>query len=71
MNGIFQFMTLEEAIELMLDMNAKNPRLESKEFPTGLYIETKMYEFYQRNYNLSIAAKTFEVLQRYNLSTIE
>ena len=47
LDGIFSYVTLEEAIELVLDMNKKFPHHGSKTFPTGLYIETKMYEFYK------------------------
>ena len=42
-------MTLEEAIELMLNMNYNYKRTD-RDMIVGLYIETKMYEFYMKNY---------------------
>lgn len=47
-------MTLEETIELMLNMNANFPRKDLGE-KVGLYIETKMYNFYLNQYGKDIA----------------
>ena len=36
----------------------------------GLYIETKMYEFYKKTYNIEFADVLFEVLKKYDLETV-
>ena len=54
MNDLFPMMTLEETIDLMYSMQKKNPT-EGRSSPIGLYIETKMYEFYLKNYNIDSA----------------
>ena len=70
MNGLFDYMTLEETIDLMLNLNANKPQLKAKTWPTGLYIETKMFEFYKGR-GQDIAEATFKVLQKYGLETVE
>uniref|UniRef100_A0A7S3J4L1 glycerophosphodiester phosphodiesterase n=1 Tax=Euplotes harpa TaxID=151035 RepID=A0A7S3J4L1_9SPIT len=69
-NDMFPPMHLEQAIELMLDLNMKSPR-EDRQFRTGLYIETKQVEFYKTYRNVDIAKILFETLQKYNLDTID
>jgi glycerophosphoryl diester phosphodiesterase len=44
-NDEYKIMTLEEVIELMLSLNANFPRHDIGQ-KVGLYIETKMYNFY-------------------------
>ena len=62
-------MTLEETIELMFDLQKSLPK--EREYPIGLYIETKMYKFYVENYGIDPAEKLYEVLKKYDLETIE
>ena len=45
LNGIFEIMTLEETIELMFQLQKDRP-FPHRKHKIGLYIETKMYEFY-------------------------
>ena len=62
-------MRLEDAIELMLDLNIKSP-LKERVFRTGLYIETKHVQFYtSRNFN--IASLLFDVLKKYDIETVD
>jgi hypothetical protein len=49
LNGIFKIYTLEEAIEMLLTLNADFPRTDRKQ-AVGLYIETKEFKFYMDNY---------------------
>ena len=44
-NGLFNIVTFEQAIELLIKMNKEHPR-KGRSHPVGLYIETKMYSFY-------------------------
>ena len=37
----------------------------------GLYVETKMYQFYLDNYGENIAQMTYDVLKKYGLETID
>jgi glycerophosphoryl diester phosphodiesterase len=37
----------------------------------GLYIETKMYNFYKDTYDKDIAVMVYETLKKYDLETIE
>lgn len=37
----------------------------------GLYIETKMYNFYNEDYGQDIAVMVFETLKKYGLETTE
>ncbi len=63
-------MTLEETIELLLDLNANQPRKDINQ-KVGLYIETKMYNFYLSNRSHNIADMLFETLKKYDLETVE
>ena len=47
-------LTVEETIELLLELNQNQPRKDI-EMKVGLYIETKMYNFYLDNYGLDLA----------------
>lgn len=69
LNQHFNIMTLEETIELLLELNANQPRKDVA-MPIGLYIETKMYNFYLSNYGEDLAEKLFNVLQQYDLETV-
>ena len=60
MNGMFEIMTLEETIDLMFSLQQKNPK--SRDFPIGLYIETKMYNFYLDNFGINSADLLFQAL---------
>jgi glycerophosphoryl diester phosphodiesterase len=66
----FQIMTFEEVIELMFELHEKYPNSDRK-YPIGLYVETKMYAFYKQQSGRDIANMTYDVLKKYNLSTIE
>lgn len=70
LNELFTIMTLNETIELMFDLNKNHPK-KDRQFPIGLYIETKMYEFYLKNYGINSAQKVFDVLKAYGLETVE
>lgn len=63
-------MTLEETIELMLELNQNQPRADIS-MPVGLYIETKMFNFYQNTYGEDLAEMLFNVLQKYNIETVD
>ena len=67
-NDMFSIMNLEEAIELMLDLNAKAPRKE-KQYKTGLYIETKQVQFYNEIRNVDIAKILYDTLRKYDIHT--
>ena len=47
-------MTLEETIELLLELNQNQPRTDIN-MPVGLYVETKMYNFYLDNFGQDLA----------------
>ena len=63
----FQMVTLEETIEMLLNLNANYP----KEKKVGLYLETKMYGYYKEQYNEDIVERVFEVLQKYGIETLD
>jgi hypothetical protein len=63
-------MTLEEVIELMLNMNSNYHRTD-REMIVGLYIETKMYAFYLENYNLDISEMLYTTLKKFDIETVE
>lgn len=69
-NDLFPPMRLDDAIELMLNLNAKAP-VKGKKFKTGLYIETKVVQFYKEQRNVDIAKLVFEVLSKYDIETVE
>lgn len=37
----------------------------------GLYIETKMYNFYLENYNEDLSELVYKTLQKYDIETVE
>jgi hypothetical protein len=56
LDGMFDFMTLNETIEFMETMAVKMPSpTTNKSYPIGLYIETKQYDFYLTKYNIDAA----------------
>ena len=69
-DNMFPPMRLEDAIELLLDLNEKAPRKE-RQFKTGLYIETKNVRFYKEKRNVDIANILYETLKKYNLETVK
>lgn len=69
LNGIFEFLTLEETIELMLEMNKNYPHV-GRKYPVGLYIETKMYNFYKSK-GIDSAEKVIGTLKKYGLDSVE
>jgi len=71
MNDIFPYMTLNETIQLMQNMTDKMPRNRSNPNPTGLYIETKHYQYYLDHYGLNFAEILFEHLKAFSLETVE
>ena len=56
-----EFMTLEEVVELALELNHQWPRKDIGQ-KVGLYIETKMYDYYLTEQKVDIAEKLFQVL---------
>lgn len=70
LNNLFSYVTLDEAIELVLELNDRQLKNHSDIHTSGIYIETKMYDFYKKRMNVSVVKKTFETLQKYNLSTL-
>ena len=69
MDGLYQFVTVEEAIEFQLRLNKEKPSYQYKTRPTGLYIETKMWQFYQDR-KIDIATMLYDVLTKYELNTV-
>lgn len=69
-NQEFQMLTLEETIEMLLELNANYPR---KDIDTkvGLYIETKMYNYYKDSHGQDLAVMLFETLKKYDIETVE
>ena len=63
-------LTLEETIEMLLNMNANHPRTDIGE-KVGLYIETKIFNFYKNVHGIDIAEQVFNTLKKYGLETIE
>ena len=51
LNNVFGILTAEQAINMLLELNAQFP----KDKLVGLYIETKEYQYYLDNYNINIA----------------
>jgi glycerophosphoryl diester phosphodiesterase len=68
-NAEFSMLTLEETIEMLLNMNANFPRKDIG-MKVGLYIETKMYNFYKNVHGVDLADQVYETLKRYDLETI-
>lgn len=62
-------MTLEETLDLVLSLNKDYPKKNGD--VVGVYMETKMWNFYNSTFGLDIAEKTFEVLKSYGLETVE
>lgn len=69
LNEFYTIMTLEETIDLMFELNTDFPRTDA-EFPVGLYIETKMYNYY-KEHGTDTAELLFKVLQSYDIETVE
>ena len=61
-------MTFDETIELMLGLYKSNPK--NRPWKIGLYVETKMWQFYMENYGENIAQMTYDVLRKYDLESI-
>jgi glycerophosphoryl diester phosphodiesterase len=55
----------------MFDLQKQHPNATGRQYPIGLYIETKQYGFYKENYGIDIAEKVFENLKAYGLETVE
>ena len=55
----------------MLALAEKYPNATGREYPIGLYIETKQFGFYRDNYGLDIAEMVFNTLKAYGLETVE
>jgi len=71
MNDIFPFMTFNETIQLMQSMADKMPRNRSSPHPTGLYIETKHYQYYKEHYGLDFAEILYEHLKAFSLESVD
>jgi len=64
-------MTLNETIELLIDLNARAPNRETGTYPVGLYIETKQYEWYLTKFGINSAEVVLNTLKAYGLDTVE
>ena len=60
---------MEETIELLLELNANFPRSDI-DIKVGLYVETKMYNFYKDTYHEDIAQMVYETLKKYDIETV-
>ena len=69
LDDLFQIMTFEEVIEQMQGLYQSHPK--TRPWKIGLYVETKMYQFYLDNYGENIAQMTYDVLKKYGLETID
>ena len=69
-DDLFPPMRLEDAVDLLIDLNEKAPRKDRK-FKTGLYIETKAVRFYKEKRNVDIAKILYETLEKLGLETVE
>jgi glycerophosphoryl diester phosphodiesterase len=69
LNSIFDVLTVRESIENLLMLNEQFPR--GKEYPTGLYIETKMYNYYLDNFGIDTVEMLHDLLKEYGLHNIE
>merc|ERR1712086_589084 len=69
LNDIWGFLTLNETIELMQTMQIKMP--DNRDYPIGLYIETKQYNWYLDTYGLDSAQMLHDHLSTYSLDTVE
>ena len=56
---------------MVLQWNANFPRHDRSNSLVGLYVETKMYNFYLNQYGADISQEVFNVLQKYDLETVE
>jgi len=69
-DNLFPPMRLEDAIELMIELNEKAPK-KDRQFRTGLYIETKAVRFYKEKRNVDIAQILYQTLVKYGLDSVE
>ena len=60
-NAEFSMLTLDETIEMLLNLNANFPRKDI-DMKVGLYIETKMFNFYKNVHGVDLAEEVFKVL---------
>ena len=63
-------LTLEETIEMLLELNSNFPRKDIG-MKVGLYIETKMYNFYLNVHGVDLAEEVYKVLAKYDLETVQ
>jgi glycerophosphoryl diester phosphodiesterase len=68
-NFIYPVLTVEEALDNLLMLNKNFPR--NKEYPTGLYIETKMYWWYKQEYGINIIEKLHQLLESRGLGDVK
>ncbi len=61
--------TLEETIEMLLNWNYHFPRKDIGQ-KVGLYIETKMYNFYKNSKGIDFADALYAVLKKYDIETV-
>lgn len=70
LNSQFEIQTLDETIELLLTLNQDFPQT-NRDMKVGLYIETKMYNFYKQERGVDIAELLYENLKKFDLETVE
>jgi len=63
-------LTLEDTIEMLLNLNENFPR-KDLDMKVGLYIETKMFNFYKNVHGQDIAEMVYDTLKKYDLETVE
>ena len=61
---------MEETIEMLLELNDNFPRKDIQ-MKVGLYIETKMYNFYKDTYGQDIVVMVYEVLKKYDIENVK
>jgi hypothetical protein len=70
LDDVWTYMTLNETIELMLEMQGDGNQKSQLGYPTGLYIEPKAYQWYMETYNVDILKITHDHLIAYGIDTI-
>lgn len=69
-DSTFRVLTAEETIQNLLMLNENLPWKEN-DYPTGLYIEAKYYDFYLAEYNVDTVVMLHDLLKKYDLESIE
>jgi glycerophosphoryl diester phosphodiesterase len=68
-DSYYSVLTVEETIQNLLKNNQLSPL--GKEFPVGLYIEWKSYDYYVDHYGYDTVDMLYDLLKKYGLETVE